>query len=142
LLADLNAYFAALDAYRLGNHEPIVTLTANASFRAISNGRLLVSELRQIREAWRDQISARKDATVWPLIELLVRQPVLDSAIVQRELQVAAHNANQAIGALESLGFLRKVSGNHRYRKWAAPDILSALDKFAERAGRRQLVGM
>jgi hypothetical protein len=67
---------------------------------------------------------------------------VLDSAIVQRELQVAAHNANQAIGALESLGFLRKVSGNQRYRKWAAPDILSALDKFAERAGRRQLVGM
>jgi Fic family protein len=139
LLADLDAYFAALDSYRIGNHEPIVTLTAAASFRAIGNGRLLVSDLRQIREAWRDQVNARKDATVWPLIELLVRQPVLDSAIVQRELQVSAHNANQAIGVLESLGVLRKVSGNHRYRKWAAPEILSALDKFAERAGRRQL---
>jgi Fic family protein len=139
LLADLTAYFAALDAYRLGDHEPIITLVANASFRAIGNGRLLVADLRQIREGWRDPIKARTDATVWPLIELLFRQAVLDSAIVQRELGVTAHNANQAIVTLESLGVLRKVSGNQRYRKWAAPEILGALDKFAVRAGRRQL---
>ncbi len=138
LLADIGAYFAALDAYRLGDHEPIVTLAAAASFRAIGNGRLLVSELREIRGSWRSQIVARSDASVWSLVELLLRQPVLDSAIVQRELGVTAHNANRAIETLESLGFLRKVSGNYRYRKWAASEVLRVLDKFAERAGRRQ----
>jgi len=138
LLADLDAYFAALTEYQAGNHEPIVALTAVASFRAINNGRALVRELHQIRDDWRSKITARKDASVWRLADLALRQPVLNSEIVQRELDIAPHNANTAIGLLEKTGALRKVSGNHHYRKWAAKDVLDALDRFAERAGRRQ----
>jgi hypothetical protein len=62
---------------------------------------------------------------------------VVDSPLVQRELGVAATNANTAIGHLEDKGILTKVSGNHRNRKGAAPEVLTALDDFAERAGRR-----
>lgn len=138
LLADLDSYFGALTAYRVGDHEPIVVLAAEASFRAINNGRVLVAELRSIADTWRSRITARKDASAWRLIDLLLRQPVLDSEIVQRELGIAAHNANTAIELLENGGALRKISGNYRYRKWAAKDVLAALDRFSERAGRRQ----
>ena len=62
---------------------------------------------------------------------------MVDSPLVQRELGVAATNANTAIDHLEEKGILTKVSGNHRNRKWAAPEVLRALDDFAERAGRR-----
>jgi Fic family protein len=136
LLADLESYFSALTLYRMGDHEQIVRLLAGASFRAISNGRLLVTELSRIGDEWRSGISARKDASVWRLIALLLRQPVIDSETVQRELDIAAHNANTAIEQLASLGALTRISGNYRYRKWA--DVLAALDAFAERAGRRQ----
>ncbi|MGC1513923.1 MAG: hypothetical protein WA797_13490 [Acidimicrobiales bacterium] len=44
------------------------------------------------------------------------------------------------IGHLEDKGILTMVSGNYRNRKWAAPEILDALDEFAERAGRRSHV--
>jgi hypothetical protein len=62
---------------------------------------------------------------------------VIDSPLVQRELGVAATNANTAIEHLEEKGILTKVSGHYRNRKWAAPEILDALDEFAVRAGRR-----
>ncbi len=136
LLADLESYFAALTAYRAGDHEPIVAIAADASFRAINNGRALVAELHGVRDEWRSKITARKDAAVWRLSDLALRQPVLDSDIVQRELGIAPHNANTAIEALETIGAIKKVSGNYRNRKWAAVDVLAALDRFAERAGR------
>lgn len=138
LLADLPSYFDALTEFRKGDHEPIVRLTAEATFRAIRNGRALVRDLHKIHDAWRGEIVARKDAAVWRLAELALRQPVLDSKLVQRELAVAPHNANTAISLLEDVGALKKVSGNYRDRKWAAKDVLNALDRFAERAGRRQ----
>lgn len=138
LLADIDTYFAALTAYRDGDHEPIVALSANASFRAIDNGRTLVNDVHTTRDDWRSKIRARTDATVWPLADLALRQPVLDSEIVQRELGVAPHNANTAIEALENIGAIKKVAGNYRNRKWAATEVLEALDRFAERAGRRQ----
>ncbi len=61
---------------------------------------------------------------------------MVDSPLVQRELDVAATNANTGIGHLEDKGILTMVSGKYRNRKWAAPEILDALDEFAERAGR------
>lgn len=137
LLADTDAYFDSLTAYRSGGPTAIVELIAEASFRAITNGRTLAAELSTTRQGWDDQITARRDAAVHRLADLLVRQPVIDSPLVQRELEVAATNANTAIEHLVDKGILVKVSGNYRNRKWAAPEILESLDAFAERAGRR-----
>lgn len=93
------------------------------------------------RNELRSKITARKDAAIWRLVDLAVRQPVLDSEIVQRELAVAPHNGNTAIETLEGVGALKKAAGNYRNRKWAASEVLAALDRFAERAGRRQRHG-
>ena len=137
LLVDTDAYFESLTRYRVGEPSVIVELIAHASFRAVDNGRRLAADLGDIRRGWADRITMRRGATAHPLADLLVRQPVIDSPLVQRELGVAASNANTAIGHLEEKGILTKVSGNHRYRKWGAPEVLDALDAFAERAGRR-----
>lgn len=137
LLADTDAYFASLSAYREGSPTTIVELIAEASFRAIYSGRTLSRDLAVIRMDWNDRISVRRGAAAHRLADLLVRQPVVDSPLVQRELAVAATNANTAIEHLAEKGILTKVSGNFRNRKWGATEILDALDEFAERAGRR-----
>ena len=137
LLTDTDGYFASLTAYREGNPSTIIELIAEATIRAVDNGRTLASGLSSIREAWNDRITVRRGAAAHRLADLLVRQPVVDSPLVQRELGVAATNANTAIDHLEEKGILTKVSGNYRNRKWAAPEVLAALDEFAERAGRR-----
>jgi hypothetical protein len=137
LLVNTAAYFDALGAYRDGDPAPIVHRLADASFAAIGNGRQLVSELHSIRSGWADRVRARRGATAWAVADLLLRQPVLDSALVQRELGVPAMTANRAIDALGEAGVLTKVSGHHRDRKWSAREVLAALDEFAGRAGRR-----
>ena len=60
LLSDTASYFDALTSYRLGDPLPIVRLFADASFKAVANGRILVDELREIRQRWRDVIKARR----------------------------------------------------------------------------------
>ncbi len=121
LLTNTDAYFATLTAYREGEPTTIVELIADASFRAIDNGRALATDLATIRAGWNERITARRRASAHRLADLLVRRPVVDSPLVQRELDVAATNANTGIGHLEDKGILTMVSGNYRNRKWAAP---------------------
>lgn len=137
LLTDTTTYFASLSTYQNGDPSAVVALTAEAAIRAVANGRTLVTELRSIRAGWNDQITARRGATVHDLADLLLAQPVVESRLVQAELGIAATSANRAIELLEKSGILQKVSGNYRNRKWAASEVLAALDDFADRAGRR-----
>ncbi len=138
LLADVNSYFAALTDYRQGRPESIVRLIAQASFSAIGNGRQLVDDLRSTRRSWNSTIAARSDATAWKVADVLLQQPVIDSPTVMATLGVPAMTADRAISTLVEAGVLSKVSGNYRNRKYAANEVLAALDAFATRSGRRQ----
>jgi Fic family protein len=137
LLTDTDGYFAALTAYRNGEPDVIVTLMAEATFTAITNGRLLVGDLNGARERWSEVIEARRDAVVWRIMDLLLRQPVVDSGLVQRELNVTSANAGRAVEQLATAGVIKEFSDKKRNRLWQAPEVLSALDEFAARAGRR-----
>jgi Fic family protein len=59
LLANTDAYFNALGAYREGSPAPIVERLSEASLLAVTNGRRLVADLRSIREEWNSRISSR-----------------------------------------------------------------------------------
>ena len=136
LLADTRSYFDSLTDYRNGDPEPLVRLMSSASFAAINNGRQLVADLHTTHEAWQNMVTARRDAAAWKVADILLRQPIIDSPMIQRELGVPSSGALDAINRLTEAGVLTKISGKHRDRKYAAPQILAALDAFAERAGR------
>lgn len=137
LLTDTAGYFDALTAFRAGDPHVIVTLMAEASFSAITNGRELVADLSDARERWIEKITARRFAAVWGVLELILRQPVVDSSLVRRELGVSGPNANLALRQLEDAGVIKEFSDRKRNRLWQVPEVLSALDGFAARAGRR-----
>ena len=137
LLSDTEAYFTALTAYREGEPEPIVERLSNATFAAVNNGRALVDELKALREVWNEVIGARRGAAAWRVADLLLSQPVVDSPLVQRQLEVTAPAALRAIEQLVDAHVLTKVSGRQRYRRYSAPQVLAALDSFAARSGRR-----
>jgi Fic family protein len=138
LLTDTNAYFAALTRYRQGDAAEIVRLMSEATVTAIANGRQLVADLRAIRARWNNVITARRDAAAWQLADLLLRQPVVDSATVQRELDATSANAHRALRELTEAGIIAEFSGLRRARLWQAREVLAALDEFAARAGRRR----
>lgn len=137
LLVDIDGYFQALTAYRSGDAAAIVESFSRAADAAVVNGRALLSDLTAARRLWADALRARADSAAWPLLDLVCRQPVISAALVQEELGIAPNNALRAIRRLEDAGVLHRIGGRRRSVLWQAPQVLSALDAFAARAGRR-----
>ncbi|AQA05774.1 cell filamentation protein Fic [Mycobacterium sp. MS1601] len=137
LLSDTDGYFAALTAYREGDPAPIVERFAHASERAVVNGRQLISALRDIRESWNHRVTARSDSAVWRVADLLTRRPVVNGVLLRDELGLSTDHPRRHIGPLAEAGIVVEFTDRARNRAWRAPEILDALDDFAERAGRR-----
>ena len=139
LLADVDGYFAALTAYREGDIAPIVTEVGDAALRAVTNGRMLATEILELRADWVEQITARKNSIAWRLADALFAQPVVNADWVARTLGVSDRGARNAIEALTAAGILEEWSAARRNKVWQAPEVLHAMDDFAARAGRRSL---
>lgn len=142
LLADINGYHAALDAYREGDLDPLVLAFALASIRAVDNSRVLVEDIDDVVSSWRQSVTARSDSHVWKLLSVLARRPVLTAAAAAGELGIQTPNVYPALNRLMDAGVLQKESehgfaGGPLYR---ADHVLRALDAFAERAGRREKI--
>lgn len=137
LLTNTEAYFSSLTAYREGDPAAIVKKLAEASFAATANGRQLVQDLRDTRASWGEKVKARRGATAWRLADVLVRQPVVDASVVAAELGVTPQNALRAIAPLAEAGILTEFTGFKRNRMWQSREVLTALDGFAARTGRR-----
>ena len=137
LVSDTSAYFDALTAYGQGDIEPIVQQFAEASFVAIDNGTVLVDDLRLVRARWAETVSARSDALVHRVADLLVRQPVVNARTAADALDVELRNVLPAIERLAAAEILVPSNLHKRGRIWRAPEVLRALDDFAARSGRR-----
>ncbi len=137
LLADTAAYFDALDTYRAGDPSVIVRQLSEAAFAAIANGRHLVGELRDIRRAWSDRISARRGSRVWHTADLVLRHPVVNAQLLAEKLAIPAPNVYRSIEPLQRAGVLTEFTDRQRGRAWRSDEVLAALDAFAARAGRR-----
>lgn len=141
LLTDTSRYFDALDAYRTGDPEPIVERMAHAALRGAQEARVLVAELVEIHARWQDRITARPQAAAWRLVDLLRERPVVTAEVVQERLGLAAPHVRRAVNPLLKAGILKesRMAQDGRRIVWRAPEVLAALDRFAERSGRRSL---
>ncbi|MGN6331710.1 MAG: Fic family protein [Motilibacteraceae bacterium] len=137
LLVDVEAYFTALTDYRAGDPAPIVDLLAAASFAAIANGRTLVADLRQVRDGWAGRVRVRRSSGSWRILDVLLRQPVVDAPLLARELGIATSNVYRLIAPLTEAEVLVETTSKTRGRIWRSAEVLAALDAFAARAGRR-----
>lgn len=63
---------------------------------------------------------------------------MVNTTLVQSELGVSQTNAVKAIVRLVEIGALSEVGGRRRSILWQASEVLTALDFFAARAGRRR----
>lgn len=137
LLADVGGYHAALTAYRAGDPEPIVARFSEASLRAVVNARELVFDIDRIASGWQERVRARSDSGVWRVLEVVARTPVVDAALVAGELGIRPQNAYPLLRDLTEQGVL-SAKAEHRFGTlWRSDEMLHAIDRFAERAGRR-----
>lgn len=139
LLTDTRSYFNALTAYREGDASPIVARLSEASILAVVNGRHLVADLQAIRELWDSKIKARRDSAVYHVADLLIKRPVINAPLIQDQLKIPIKNVYRYLAPLVEAEIIVEFTDRARNRAWRAPEVLRALDAFAERAGRRAL---
>lgn len=139
LLRNTEAYFDALNAYREGRPEEIITLFADAALHAVERGSWLAQELEELDQQWRDLDIGRKDHSAWDLLGLLLHRPVLTAKMVSEELDLSDTRARSALRRLEEVGVLRSsASAVKGIRAWRAVEVLEILDEFPEGMGRRE----
>lgn len=134
---DTTAYFDALTNYRDGDAAPIVECFTEASLLAIANGRQLIADLGAVSASWSQRVTARSDSAVWKVADLLTRRPVVNAALLAQELAIDSTNAHRYLTPLANAGILIETTNRTRNRVWRSPEVLAAVDAFAERAGRR-----
>ncbi|TWH27347.1 Fic family protein [Isoptericola variabilis J7] len=137
LLADTGRYFEALARYRAGEVASIVVRVCEAVFPALENSRRLIDDVREARARWDDVIRARRGAAAWGLADLVMTRPVVDSRFVAERLGVTPLNAQRAIDRLVEDGVIVQIGRGTRDRVWQAPEIIQAMEDFAERAHHR-----
>jgi len=137
LLTDTRAYFDALGAYREGDPAPIVRQFSRASFAAVGNGRHLVNDLTGIYANWQRELPSREGSAARRILPHLLSQSAVTVKHVQQHLGVSQPAAQRAVDQLVEAGILGQVSTGKRDRAWIARDVISALDDFAARSGRR-----
>ncbi|AEE47248.1 Fic family protein [Cellulomonas fimi] len=137
LLRDPERYFRALTTYRAGEPEDIVEQVAHAAIAAVVNGRRLADDVVAIRAEWRDRITARSDSAAWRLADALFAQPVVNAYYVAATLGVSDRGGRNALEVLAAAGIVEPTTSAKRHRVWQAPQVLTAMDSFAARAGRR-----
>lgn len=139
LLGARDDYFAALAAYAAGDPAPIVEALSWAVFDSISNARELVAEISATHRQWASRLTGDVHSLVWPMIDLISRQPVLDLPAVQRQLSVSKEEALATLAELVDAGALTGPHPRRGSALWLSPDLLGAMDAFAARAGLRHV---
>ena len=109
LLTDTDAYFEALTTCRQGDPEPIILATVNASFRAITNGRQLVADLRRIRESWNERIRARSHSAKWENADLMIRQAVVNAKILNNDHGVGPSQISRRMDVITHSGVTKQT---------------------------------
>ncbi len=82
---------------------------------------------------------ARRDFAVQLVADLLLKRPVINAQLLQGGLGISTGNARRYVDPLTAAGIIAEFTDRTRNRAWCAPEVLGALDAFAERAGRRGL---
>jgi Fic family protein len=138
LLRNTRVYFAALTAYRAGDAAPIVREFSSASRYAAFTGKMLVDSLAAEQGSARQRLGTlRKQAGAWAVLPHLIAQPVVNTSYLQEKLGMNAMSAGRALAQLTESGILTEATGLRRNRVWQQSEILSILDEYAARIGRR-----
>ena len=76
----------------------------------------------------------RSDSVAWKVIDSVIEPPVVDADSVSSRCNVSAVAARTAINRLAELDTLEQAGVGLGFRKWIAPDVAPALDRFSRHA--------
>lgn len=132
-------YFDALNAYRSGDLDSIVSVIARSATVAAQESLETFERIRSFPGEWRAELSMREDASALRVIDRLVDRPTLVAADLIDLAGGSSATGYAVIALLEQRGIIREVTGRKRDRVWVVSDIVDELEDLDRRIQRRLL---
>ena len=129
---------AALDSYHAGEIESIVECVLDALELAVVLGTRLAQNVDAVLEEWRVLITERRGSAAHALPSLLVRQPVVDTAYVSKELGITDRAARDLIDKACERGILSKMGNAKRGAFYQAGELIDLLEEASNTQGVRR----
>jgi len=137
VLSEPAEYLEGLTWFRQGDITRIVEAVAGAAHRAVWLQHWLGGELDDLANTWQAAARPRRGSALEGLITVAIGQPALTVSVAADRLGVGLTAASRALDQAVDAGILTPANDKKRNRVWLAQDVLSLMDQFAERAGRR-----
>ncbi len=131
LAMNRSRYITGLTRFRSGDVDGWVTGFAVAAAQAAGLAEAYVASVEELQARWREQLRAaidvRSDAAAWRVIDVLPAHPVITLPVAVAATERTKAVVNQALGQLEQVGVLVRLSRGERNRTWEASGLLDLL---------------
>lgn len=125
-------YYDALQTVReAGDFGPWLSMMLRAIETQANDALQRAERLVDLREHYRVEVRNRTRGAANDALEIVFRQPLIHSRIVEKELSISRPSALSALRELEQAGLLTQLeaTGPHGQHKWQAPQILNILNE-------------
>ncbi len=121
-------YVNALQAYREGNVNPIVTAYVLSALSGTYFINTLMRAFDKVELGWKKSSTSRAGSTADRLIPYLIGNPIVTMRKVEQLLQVTPAAAYSGIQKLEKDGVLKSITYGHRNQAWEAANYFESVD--------------
>jgi len=133
LVADVNAYFGSVNAYREGFARQFVRHLARSAGRAADAAGVSAQALDALPDEWSERVHPRRGSVAAQIIDSLLEHPVLDAEQVVTRTGASAVAVYSALDRLVDAGVLHELTHSRRYRAWAATEVMAEIDELNRR---------
>ena len=107
----------------------IVAFLADAVVGTVAEVEATAKALTALRSLWRERRRFRSGSAALRALDVLPHYPVITVNRLSTLLNVSFHSAAQAVDSLVAIGILAERTGYARNRVYAAPEVLSVLNR-------------
>lgn len=138
IVANREAYFDALNRYRLGDATPILSAFARGSTTAAQEARLSADRLAGMPKAWLTAVGGvRNGSAARRLLDSLLDHPVFSAEEAESRVGGSTSSVYAAIIRLHEAEVIRPLTARTRNQVWVAALIADELDDLGVRIAAR-----
>lgn len=128
--ANKDAYIAGLERFRSNDVDIWVDQFSRSTTIAAEKASEFSEAVLQLQKQWREQVQARRQSAILPIIELLPQYPILTAAVAEKQV---GRSRPATINALERLAEADVLTRHRNQKKgdsWEAKELFRLLDNF------------
>lgn len=130
IVKDQKRYVSALDAFKLGNYDPIIVLVLENALGLVPKVYNTLEQLIELKKSWKDKLHLRQDALAWKMLDDFIAQPVFDVKYIKEKYNANDQAVRNNIGELIKAGIISAIGNRKRDVAYESKEVLDLLDRF------------